>query len=202
MRTPSSPGGDPPWLPVLTPDRPSPAVQSRSARPTPFTRWVSCWRHGSISPWIGDGKRDEHLSSTTSVLDLGFAEGRSTIVCLGVSTALASLRRSSRPGLPRCRLQQSLSAAASSLASASPLISFSRAATPDLLTLVEIGERSVLAALLFLQFGETSLNALQFGGELVDGRLLLREVASYDESLGRRSQVQPLSFSLPFLLSR
>ena len=53
-----------------------------------------------------------------------------------------------------------------------------------LVHLVEVGEGAFLAAVFFLQFGEAGGDAFQFGGELVDRRLLLGEVAGDDEGLG------------------
>ena len=49
------------------------------------------------------------------------------------------------------------------------------------------------------QFGQLGGDAFQLGLQLVDGGLLLGEVAGDDQRLGDRSQAQPLSFSLPFL---
>ena len=53
-----------------------------------------------------------------------------------------------------------------------------------LVHLVEFGEGPFLAAVFFLQLGESGGDAFQLGGELVDGCLLLGEVAGDDEGLG------------------
>ena len=66
------------------------------------------------------------------------------------------------------------------------MISFSRAATLALFTLSSSAEGAFLAAVLLLQFGELGGDAFQFGCELVDGRLLLGEVAGDDERLGNQ----------------
>ena len=53
-----------------------------------------------------------------------------------------------------------------------------------LVHLVQFGERAFLAAVFFLQFGYLGGDAFQLGRELVDGLLLLGEVAGDDEGLG------------------
>ena len=70
------------------------------------------------------------------------------------------------------------------MASLSPLISFSRAVDIGLVHLVEFGEGAFLAAVFLFQLGHLGGDAFQFGFELVDGRLLLGEVAGDDQGLG------------------
>jgi hypothetical protein len=66
----------------------------------------------------------------------------------------------------------------------SPLISFRRAVTLALFTLVQRRENPFLAAVFFLQLGQAGGDAFQFGLQLSNGFLLFGEVAGDDERLG------------------
>ena len=53
-----------------------------------------------------------------------------------------------------------------------------------LVHLVQLGESAVLAAVFLFQLGQAGGDAFQLGCELIDGGLLLGEVAGDDEGLG------------------
>ena len=78
----------------------------------------------------------------------------------------------------------SFSTAASSFASLSPLISFSRAVTLALFTLSSSEKAPSSPPCSSSSSVRRGGDAFQLGGELVDGRLLLGEVAGDDEGLG------------------